>query len=138
MRVASLVIIDRQCNVGVIDLPCNVGGVIDLQSGRIKEEADRLIDQHRDLMEDVESQKQQAENMLENGIRQQQIADELLADADYARDVGRKALHKAEMTLQDANDTLKTLKGTDASQVHYITQVGHYWMYPYQRRISQI
>lgn len=40
-----------------------------------------------------------------------QIADELLADADAARDIARQALEKAEQTLLDANETLKTLKG---------------------------
>ena len=64
-------------------------------------------------MEDVEAQRQQAETMLENGIRQQQIADELLADADVARDIAQDAVDKAETTLRDANNTLKTLKAFD-------------------------
>lgn len=83
------------------------------ESQQIKEDADRLIEQHRNLMEDVESQRQEAETMLENGMRQQQIADELLADADVARDIARDAVNKAETTLRDANNTLKTLKEFD-------------------------
>ena len=42
-----------------------------------------------------------------------QIADELLADADVARDIAREAIAKAEKTLEDAYDTLQTLKGTN-------------------------
>lgn len=38
-------------------------------------------------------------------------ADELLADADVARSLGQKAVDKAEETLKEANNTLKTLKG---------------------------
>ena len=40
-----------------------------------------------------------------------QISDELLADADAARNIAREALAKAEKTLHDANETLRTLKG---------------------------
>ncbi len=43
------------------------------QAQRIKEEAIRLIDQHKDLMEDVSQQQKDAEDMLDNGIRQQQV-----------------------------------------------------------------
>ena len=41
----------------------------------------------------------------------EQIADELLADADVARDIARDAIAKAEKTLEDARDTLDTLRG---------------------------
>lgn len=44
-----------------------------LQAIQIQEEADRLLQQHRDLMEDVDQQKRDAEDMLENGVRQQQV-----------------------------------------------------------------
>jgi hypothetical protein len=43
-----------------------------------------------------------------------QIADELLADADAARNIARLALEKAEKTLKDADETLQTLRGTVA------------------------
>ena len=43
------------------------------QAIQIQEEADRLLQQHRDLMEDVDMQKRDAEDMLNNGIRQQQV-----------------------------------------------------------------
>ena len=44
------------------------------QAIQIQEEADRLLQQHRDLMEDVDMQKRDAEGMLQNGIRQQQVS----------------------------------------------------------------
>ncbi len=46
-----------------------------------------------------------------------QIAEELLADADAARDMASKAVEKAEQTLVDARDTLDTLKGKANSDV---------------------
>ena len=35
--------------------------------------AAEVLEQHYDLLDDVERQKQEAEDMLENGIRQQQV-----------------------------------------------------------------
>lgn len=80
---------------------------------RIKEEAETLLNQQRQLMADVDQEQIEAEEQLESGIRQQQIADELLADADVAREIARDAIAKAEKTLKDANETLKTLNGFD-------------------------
>ena len=62
-------------------------------------------------MVDVERQKEVTTTQLDRGYRQQQIADELLADADAARDTARKAVAKAEATLREANETLRTLRG---------------------------
>lgn len=44
-------------------------------------------------------------------MAEQQKADELLADADAAREIAREALAKAETLLREANQTLQTLKG---------------------------
>jgi len=82
-----------------------------VQALNIKTEADGLISQHESLMVDVERQKQVTTTQLDRGYRQQQIADELLADADAARDTARKAVAKAEATLSEANETLRTLRG---------------------------
>ena len=62
-------------------------------------------------MEEVERGKAMAEDMLEQGIQTQQVTDELMADADLARDIARKAVEKAEKTLEEAHETLKVLKG---------------------------
>ncbi len=43
------------------------------QSRIIKEEANELIVRHEQLMIDIAQQKQEAQGMLDNGIRQQQV-----------------------------------------------------------------
>ena len=40
-----------------------------------------------------------------------QVSDELLADADAARAMARDAIAKAEKTLEDAKNALKTFRG---------------------------
>lgn len=82
-----------------------------VQAAEIKADADKLMSEQQRLMNDVRQQQVDAEEMLESGIREQQIADELLAEADAARDLARNAINKAEQTLKDANETLKTLRG---------------------------
>ena len=81
------------------------------QAAEIKNNANQLIEQNRYLMADVETQKLDTAKLFDDGIRQQQIADELLADADAARAMAKEAVAKAEGTLKEANDTLKTLTG---------------------------
>jgi coxsackievirus/adenovirus receptor len=83
------------------------------EAGDIKDEANRLINQHESLMTDVERQTKEATELLDDGTRQQQVTDELLADADAARDVARKAVNKAENTLREARETLRILKEFD-------------------------
>ena len=68
-------------------------------------------------MADVDKQKRDAADLLENGEHQQQTADELLADADVARHIARDAVAKAERTLREANETLKTLKGSQQQTI---------------------
>ena len=43
------------------------------QAERIKDEANKLMQQHRSLMDDINRQKQDAERLLERGIEQQQV-----------------------------------------------------------------
>jgi len=94
-----------------------------LQAGNIKMEAENLISQHESLMVDVERQKYETTRELDRGFRQQQIADELLADADAARDTARRAVAKAEDTLREANETLQTLRGSIGAGRPYSTFV---------------
>jgi DNA-binding protein H-NS len=44
-----------------------------VQAARIKLEATNLIEQHRQLMEDVNKERREAEKLLEEGIEQQQV-----------------------------------------------------------------
>lgn len=83
------------------------------EAQEIKEKANELIEQNRDLMREVAKQKDEAVTKLNNGIRQQQIADELLADADVARAIARDAVAKATQIIRDANETLETLNEFD-------------------------
>lgn len=83
------------------------------EAGQIKQEADDLIIQHQSLLADTDRQRQRGEEYLENGIKEQQITDELLADADAARDMARKAVAKAEGILLEAKETLRTLQEFD-------------------------
>ena len=70
-----------------------------------------LIADQRTLMEEVEQAHDEAETLLDNGEKQQQVADELMADADQARGIAHNAVNQAEKTLEDAYDTLDTIKG---------------------------
>ena len=85
--------------------------MICVQASNIKVEAEGLISRHESMMEEVEEQKNQTYILLHRGERQQQITDELLADADAARDMARKAVAKANETLNEAYRTLQTLRG---------------------------
>ena len=49
--------------------------------------------------------------LLEEGLRQQQLTDELLADADAAVGKAQDAVHMGEKTLEEAQKTLETLEG---------------------------
>ncbi|KAI0241520.1 Laminin subunit gamma-1 [Lamellibrachia satsuma] len=83
------------------------------EAAEIKEEADELREQQRTMMADVALQIKSAEETLTGGIRQQQVADELLADADAARAMARDAIAKAEKTLEDAKKALRTFREFD-------------------------
>jgi len=50
------------------------------QAAEVKAEADELREQQRDMMTDVKQQVQSAEDMLEGGIRQQQVGGAAVAD----------------------------------------------------------
>ena len=82
----------------------------------MKKEADDLIDEHRSLITDIERQKFETLRLIEIGIREQQTTDELLAEADAARDMARKAVAKAEDLLVQANRTLYILRGEECWQ----------------------
>lgn len=84
-------------------------------------------------MADTDRQRQRGEEYLENGIKEQQITDELLADADAARDMARKAVAKAEGILLEAKETLRTLQG-----LHLISDVINFIHFPSHSRLQWI
>ncbi|OWF54908.1 laminin subunit gamma-1-like [Mizuhopecten yessoensis] len=98
-----------------IDVPTLIGNTsqIKAEASDIKEEAERLIQQNKQLLEDVDSQKGEANALLKSVMGKQQRIDELLAEVDAARAMAREAVDKAEKTLQEANNTLQTLLAFD-------------------------
>ncbi|XP_074654199.1 laminin subunit gamma-1-like [Tubulanus polymorphus] len=86
---------------------------IEEEAKQIQTASDKLMEQNEDLLKDVSTQMVDARDLLDKGRLQQQIADELLADADIARATARDAVDLGEKTLKDANQTLKTLREFD-------------------------
>lgn len=56
-------------------------------------------------------QTEEASQLLEDGLLQQQLTDELLADADAAVGKAQDAVRLGEKTLEEAQRTLETLEG---------------------------
>lgn len=54
-------------------ISCQPSCLVPFQAKQIKQSASEVLEQHYDLLDDVERQKHEAEEMLENGIRQQQV-----------------------------------------------------------------
>ncbi|KAG1663944.1 Laminin subunit gamma-1 [Nymphon striatum] len=86
---------------------------ISKEAKRIKKEAEDLIRTNKNMLARIETQKEEATELLEQGIAQQQVTDELLADVDRAYADATDAVKQAEEILSQAKDTLKTLKGFD-------------------------
>ncbi|XP_013780127.1 laminin subunit gamma-1-like isoform X1 [Limulus polyphemus] len=83
------------------------------EARKIRGNADGLIEDNQQLVDKIEDQKEEAEDLLAEGIRQQQIADEMLADADAALAKAKEAVASGDRTLEEANKTLDTLKKFD-------------------------
>jgi uncharacterized protein YoxC len=89
------------------------------KAARIKQEAQDLLDSQRQLLQDVNVQKTEAESLLQRGKSEQQMTDEMLTNADAAYNTARQAVAQADQTLREANEVLKTLRG------QYIVRVSH-------------
>lgn len=79
------------------------------EAARIKLRAEQLLQSNKDLLAEVEKQRNTSQITLDEGNGLQQRVDELLAEVDAARDVARKAVESGEETLREANKTLQTL-----------------------------
>lgn len=80
------------------------------QAGLIKKRAEKLMEDNKDMLEKVRNQTMEGYQLLGEGAKLNQNLDELLSDADYARDKARQAVELATVTLKEANDTLNTLR----------------------------
>lgn len=81
------------------------------ESRQIKAEADQLAAENANMLDEVSDQIIGAGDVLAKGVAQQQIADELLADADVALGRSQEAVSLGEKTLAEAQKTLETLEG---------------------------
>lgn len=81
------------------------------EARRIKAEADQLTSENSNMLDEVSDQIIGAGDVLAKGVAQQQIADELLADADVALGRSQEAVSLGDKTLQEAQKTLETLEG---------------------------
>lgn len=81
------------------------------EAQRIKAEADQLTAENSNMLDEVSDQIIGAGDVLAKGVAQQQIADELLADADVALGRSQEAVSLGDKTLQEAQKTLETLEG---------------------------
>ncbi|PVD22260.1 hypothetical protein C0Q70_18068 [Pomacea canaliculata] len=79
------------------------------EAARIKLRAQELLEGNKDLLAEVEAQRNTSRLTLTDGRTLQQRVDEFLAEVDAARDVARKAVESGEKTLREANETLETL-----------------------------
>merc|ERR1712071_747629 len=82
---------------------------------RIKEVADQLMVEHSQVLEEATFQSERASELLAKGIRQQQMTDELLVDADSALAKAKDAVLLGDKTLEEAQKTLKTLEEFDST-----------------------
>ena len=87
------------------------------ESRRIKEEADSLIFENSELLNSVTVHITTAGQLLEKGVNQQQMADELLVDADAALAKSQEAVLLGDKTLEEAQKTLATLQGNVLLQI---------------------
>nr|CAG4649913.1 EOG090X005Q [Sida crystallina] len=83
------------------------------ESRLIKEEADRLLAENAELLQQTSEQISQAGDLLAKGVKQQQITDELLTDVDAALSKSQEAVDLGDKTLREAQKTLETLQGFD-------------------------
>lgn len=83
------------------------------QAEEIMMRAEKLSQDNMDLMSKVRNQTAAANSLLMEGDLLNINITELLAEADYARDIARKAVESAKNTLKEANETLTTLEEFD-------------------------
>lgn len=71
--------------------------------------AETLLYNHSDILNKLESLILESEEILGQGLEQQQAADELLAEADLANSQAEEAVKLGNKTLQEAQQTYSTL-----------------------------
>nr|CAD7454512.1 unnamed protein product [Timema tahoe] len=83
---------------------------------KLKQDAEDLLKAHGEILANLDDQLDQSEDLLARGMEQQQLVDELLADVDAANSKADKAVQLGDKTLQEAQETLRTLQGQRCSK----------------------
>ncbi|XP_014670570.1 PREDICTED: laminin subunit gamma-1-like [Priapulus caudatus] len=113
-------VLETLTDANSLQLPTVDSDAYNTQATQISEEAERISDEAMSLMtdneqliEDISGQEEEARRLLREGERQQNIADEMLADVDRAKAKAEEAVAKGDETLTEARETLKTLQDFD-------------------------
>ncbi|XP_046665340.1 laminin subunit gamma-1 isoform X1 [Homalodisca vitripennis] len=84
------------------------------EARQIRDEANNLYQNHIALLEEISELMIDGEDVLRRGMTQQQFADERLADADAANNKAEEAVQLGNKTLQEAQQTYRTLQEFDS------------------------
>lgn len=74
-------------------------------------EAEDLISKNEELLSNVTEHLIEGENLLEDGMAQQDEVNDILSDIDLAKAQATNAVELGDKTLKEAQETLKTLSG---------------------------
>lgn len=83
------------------------------EAKRASKDAGEILDNHKDLLAKTGDRLSSAKELFQDAERQQEIADRLLSEVDLAYNETKEAIKKGENILEDAKNTLKTLKEFD-------------------------
>ncbi|XP_070532708.1 laminin subunit gamma-1-like [Ptychodera flava] len=110
---ATAILADANSPLPVIDVEPLKGNASDImdEAKRIKALAEKLIQENRDLLEEVQENSEEAGDLLDEGREAQQAADLLLARVNYAEAIAEAAINQGDKTLREAKEMLETLKG---------------------------
>ncbi|XP_076248690.1 laminin subunit gamma-1 [Calliopsis andreniformis] len=81
---------------------------------RLKEQAQLLLDENEDLINEMMEKIRKSEELIERAQDQQAATAELLAELDGANEKANDAVKRGDRTLQEAQETLKKLGEFDA------------------------
>ena len=82
-----------------------------LQGQKLKETAQLLLDENKNLLVEAEKKVREGEQLLEKALDQQTLTSELLSDVDGAHAKAEEAVKRGEQTLKEAQETLQKLSG---------------------------
>lgn len=87
---------------------------------RLKEQAQLLLDQNENLINEMAQKVIKSEELIERAQDQQAATAELLAELDGANEKADDAVKRGDQTLKEAQETLKKLGG-----IYHINYIYH-------------